>query len=232
MKPFIMLNAHAGVKTGEDGPTHADPQALQLLCENFPKGVLITLTPWEPNESWPLLLAALRKRPAIVAPFVTRPNEIVPDREQIGLAPATAAAEGMYLLYKPATKKPAGTVVLQGSEVAIDFVNGVLPALRKSKIDLWVYYVSSADLFDQLPEKRRQEIFPEKRAREAIGITGFTLPTLYRFVTSEEGRARSLHPFKAGRYLGSGKAPKVLEQGGLNAAAQLKAIREYVRSRT
>ncbi len=44
----ILVCAHAGLKTGEDGPTHADPQALQLLQENFPRGTVITLTPWEP----------------------------------------------------------------------------------------------------------------------------------------------------------------------------------------
>ncbi|MCX7958864.1 MAG: hypothetical protein N3B13_07435, partial [Deltaproteobacteria bacterium] len=37
--PWILVNAHAGLKTGEDGPTHADPQCLQLLQENFPRGV-------------------------------------------------------------------------------------------------------------------------------------------------------------------------------------------------
>ena len=30
-KTFFLVCAHAGLKTGEDGPTHADPQALQLL---------------------------------------------------------------------------------------------------------------------------------------------------------------------------------------------------------
>ena len=56
--PFIMVNAHAGAKTGEDGPTHADVQSLQLMEGNFPKGSLITLTPWEPGRSgrfWPPL---------------------------------------------------------------------------------------------------------------------------------------------------------------------------------
>ena len=230
-RPFIMINAHAGVKTGEDGPTHADPQALQLLCENFPRGTMITLTPWDPAESWTLLLAALQKRPAVIAPFVTRPNEKVPDRAVLGLAPATAAVDGVYLLVKPVTPNPVGTVVLQGSEVAYDFVDGVLPELRKLGIDLYVYYVASTELFDLLPESRQREIFPEERACEAVGFTGFTLPTLYRFVTSDSGRRRSLHPFKGGHYLGSGKAPKVLEQGGLNAAAQLQALRDYAASR-
>ncbi len=35
---MILVCAHAGLKTGEDGPTHADPQPLQLLQENFPAG--------------------------------------------------------------------------------------------------------------------------------------------------------------------------------------------------
>ena len=35
-QPVILICAHAGLKTGEDGPTHADPQPLQLLQENFP----------------------------------------------------------------------------------------------------------------------------------------------------------------------------------------------------
>ena len=30
-RPFFLVCAHAGLKTGEDGPTHADPQSLQLL---------------------------------------------------------------------------------------------------------------------------------------------------------------------------------------------------------
>ena len=56
---MILVAAHAGLKTGEDGPTHADPQALQVVAENFPPGLAITLTPWEPQEVWPLLAAAL-----------------------------------------------------------------------------------------------------------------------------------------------------------------------------
>ncbi|HSG28594.1 MAG TPA: hypothetical protein VLA34_08955, partial [Candidatus Krumholzibacterium sp.] len=79
MNPFFLVCAHAGLKTGEDGPTHADPQALQLLEENFPKGIMISLTPWDPQELYPLVVAALKKRPAIIAPFVTRPNEKIFD---------------------------------------------------------------------------------------------------------------------------------------------------------
>ena len=58
-RPFFLVLAHAGLKTGEDGPTHADPQALQLVQENFPRGTMITLTPWDPQEVWHLVCEAL-----------------------------------------------------------------------------------------------------------------------------------------------------------------------------
>ena len=55
--------------------------------------------------------------------------------------------------------------------------------------------------------------FPEAHALEAIGITGFTLPTLYRWVRSDAGREATLHPYRQGHYLGSGKAEVVLARG-------------------
>ena len=89
---WIMINAHAGAKTGEDGPTHADPQALQLLQECFPARVMITLTPWDSQEIWPLLIAGLKHRPAVLAPFVTRPSEKVIDRAALRLPPSRIVA--------------------------------------------------------------------------------------------------------------------------------------------
>ena len=229
-RPMILVCAHAGVKTGEDGPTHADPQALQLLQENFPLGTVITLTPWDPQEIWTLLTAALSKRPAVIAPFVTRPSEKVLDRHAHGLAPATAAASGVYLLYR-AEAKSEGTVVLQGSEVAYAFIQRTLPLLKKEGIDLDVYYVASAELFDLLPASDQEEIYPEARAQEAMGITGFTLPTLHRWIRSERGRNLSLHPFQKGHYLGSGQADQVLAEAGLDGESQLKAILRYVKEK-
>lgn len=226
-KTMIVVCAHAGLKTGEDGPTHADPQPLQLLQENFPKGTCITLTPWDPAEVWPLTAAGLAKRPAVLAPFVTRPNETVPDRKALRLAPASNAVKGVYLLRKPKGKGD-GTVVLQGSGVTNAFIDDALPLLDKEGIDLNVYYVASAELFDMLPDDERERIFPEERAREAMGITGFTLSTLYRWVTSERGRRHSLHPFMKGHFLGSGQADMVLKEAGLDGAAQAEAIKKFV----
>ena len=226
-RPIFVICAHAGLKTGEDGPTHADPQPLQLLQENFPKGTAITLTPWDPQEIWPLVAAALVKRPAIIAPFVTRPNEKILDRAQLGLAPAEDAVHGVYLLRKP-RGKGEGTIVLQESAAAYAFVEGALPLLDKDGIDLWIYYVSSAELFDLLPATKQRSLFPEERAREAMGITGFTLPTLFRWVRSDLGLSMTLHPFRKGHFLGSGQGEMVLAEAGLDGRSQYKSIKKYV----
>ncbi|MFH1874572.1 MAG: hypothetical protein ABH859_05230 [Pseudomonadota bacterium] len=231
-KPFILTCAHAGLKTGEDGPTHADPQALQLLQENFPPKVAITLTPWDPQEVWPLMTIALQKRPAVIAPFVTRPNEIIYDRAKLNLAPVTDCLTGIYALRRAKTNATCdGTVVLQESGVTYAFIEQALPLLEKEGLNLNIYYIASAELFDLLPAAEKTKVYPEEIAKQAMGITGFTFPTMYRFIVSDYGRACTLHPFQKGRYLGSGQAHKVLEQAGLDGQAQFRAIMRYVKER-
>lgn len=232
-KTFIMICGHAGLKTGEDGPTHADPQALQLLQENFPAGKAITLVPWDPQELWPLVMEGLMKRPAVLAPFVTRPNETVVDRGKYKLPPATAAVDGIYQFRKadPKAKIYHGSIILQGSAVTNDFVTYVLPRLDDSGYNMNVYYVSSAELFSMLPEQKQNEILPDEKRYEAMGITGFTIPTMYRWITSELGRKYTIHSFVRGIYPGSGKAEVVMKEVGLNGPAQWDSIQRYIAAR-
>ncbi len=163
----------------------------------------------------------------MIAPFVTRPSETVLDRASLGLAPAAAAVSGLYAL-RQAHGDGDGTVVLQGSGVTYAFVQDALPRLIEDGFDLNVYYVSSAELFDMQPLETQRQIFPEAKGREAIGITGFTLATMYRWITSEHGRAKTLHPFRKGHYLGSGQANMVLTEAGLDGENQYRAIASYV----
>ncbi len=233
-KTYIMICGHAGLKTGEDGPTHADPQALQLLQENFPHGKAITMVPWDPQELWPLVIEGLKKRPAVLAPFVTRPNETVIDRKKYNIPPATAAVDGVYQLRKgdPDKQPYHGTIILQGSAVTNDFITYILPRLDENNFNINIYYVSSAELFSMLPEEKQQTILPEARKREAMGITGFTIPTMYRWITSDYGIKHSLSSFSRGIYPGSGKADMVMQEVGLDGPAQWEAIQKYVKDRT
>lgn len=230
---FIAICAHAGFKTGEDGPTHADPQALQLLQGNFPPGMLVTLTPWTPDEVWPLFVTGLAVRPAVLVPFVTRPNEEVIDREAYGLPPASAAASGVYQFRTADPQLPgySGTIILQGSAVMNEFVTAVLPRLEQTGFQFNCYYVSSAELFDLLPLDEQRRILPTTLQAEAMCITDFTAPTMEHWVQSNFGRRHSLSAFSAGGYPGSGKAEFVLRETGLDSVSQLLAIQQYAAAR-
>jgi transketolase len=225
--PLILQCGHAGMKTGEDGPTHADPQALQLHIENYAPGMAATLTPWEPQEIWPLVAASLKAEVAVIVPFVTRPGEPILDREGMGLAPASSAAKGVYRLRGPKGTSD-GTVVLQGSGVTLAFVQDTLPRLLAAGIDLDVIYVASPELFDLLPAEERNSFYTDAMAHEAIGITGFTRPTMYRWIRSELGQAHTLHPFMKGHYLGSGAGDMVIHEAGLDGQGQYERICRYL----
>jgi transketolase len=229
-RTFILQCGHAGMKTGEDGPTHADPQALQLHIENYVQGTAVTLTPWEPQEIWPLMAAALRARPAVIVPFVTRPNEPVLDREGLGLAPASAAAGGVYTLRAAAGKRDV-TVVLQGSGVTFAFVRDALPRLLEDGVDLEVIYVASPELFDRRSVAERAAVVDDERLREAMGITGFTRQTMYRWIRSDLGLEHTMHPFQKGHYLGSGAGEDVIREAGLDGEAQYRGIKDYLDAR-
>jgi transketolase len=225
-RTMIMVNAHAGPMTGEDGPTHACASPLQLLQDNFAPGASITLTPWDPAEVWPMMIAALNARPALVVPFVTRPAVPVPDRVKLGLPPAHAAVKGIYALRRGGK----AAVVLQGHGVATCFVRDVLPKLDAAGVKLNVFVATSAELYERLTPAEKRDAFPPELGARAMGITDFTLPTLWRWVRSDEGLAASLYPFKRHGYLGSGAWEKVLEQAGLDGAGQLPEILAWVKS--
>ncbi|HLA67800.1 MAG TPA: hypothetical protein VJP05_09980, partial [Acidimicrobiia bacterium] len=82
--------------------------------------------------------------------------------------------------------------------------------------------------FDRLDAAERDRVFPESVAQTAMGITGFTLPTMYRWIRSDRGRAHTLHPFRKGHYLGSGAGAMVVHEAGLDGEGQFTGIREYL----
>ncbi len=218
---FVIFSGHAGIPTGEDGPTHADPQALQLVQENFPKNMAITLTPLDARDVWPSLTAALAKKPAVLYPFVTRPEVVQSARPQ-----DFDATKGVYALVKE--KDAQGTLIIQGSGVGEIFMQQTYPLLQKEGIKLNVYYICSRELFLTLSEKEQEQILPLSEQKRAMAITDFTLPTLYCWLKSELGQKCSLYPFKDGKYLSSGKAPKIYEQAHLDAKSQFAAIKNYL----
>ncbi|TBR17160.1 hypothetical protein EPO15_17560 [bacterium] len=226
-RTWVMINAHAGSMTGEDGPTHADPQSLQLLQGNFADGTLITLTPWDPRELWPLMAAGLRARPAVLAPFVTRPAVALVDRPALKIPGPEAAAKGVYALRKTGAK---AAVVLQGCASGTVFARDVLPLLDKEGVKVDAYYVASAELFDALPKAERDAILPEDVTRRTMMVSDFTVPTFRRWVRTDAGLEGSLYPLKDHGYLGSGTWDAVVREGGLHGESQFEAVRAWAKT--
>jgi transketolase len=82
-----------------------------------------------------------------------------------------------------------------------------------------------------LPAREQRRIFPDRAARLAMGITDFTLPTMYRWVRSSFGLKKTMHPFQRGRFLGSGPGAVVMKEAGLDGESQFEALRAYVKQR-
>ena len=224
---LILFNGHASLPTGEDGPTHADPQSLQLLQDNFPQGACITATPLEVDEIWPLVTKALSLRPAVFAPFVVRPNQKLADRAALGMDPARAALKGVYYLHR-AARPDAGAVFVQGAGIGKVVTDSVLPRLKEENLDVNILYVSSRELFELLPEEEREALVPLRLRRVGMGLTDFTLPTMHAWLLSEKGRCHTLYPFKHGGYLGSSSAANIYKEAGMDAEGVINAIKAYV----
>ena len=79
--------------------------------------------------------------------------------------------------------------------------------------------------------EEQQEILPEEFAQEAMGITGFTLPTMYRWIRSDMGRSMTIYPYRKGHYLGSGNGEMILAEAGLDGESQYRAIKRYLEVR-
>ena len=224
---FILFNGHASLPTGEDGPTHADPQSLQLVQENFPKGSCITLTPLEVDEIYPLITHALSLKPAVLAPFVIRPSAKYMDRAKLGVEAAENALQGVYYLRR-AQGTPEGTVIVQGAGVGREIVEKVLPVLNEKGPNINILYVTSRELFDNLSPQEQEKIVPAALLKTAMGITDFTLPTLDGWIFSRAGRRHTLFPHRNGKFLSSAPASKTYEEAKLDGKSLLAAICAYV----
>ena len=103
--------------------------------------------------------------------------------------------------------------------------------MKEKGINLDVYYIASAELFDRLSDEEKKEIYPYSAASSAMMISGFTAATTYRWIMSERGRELSLYPWKSGNFLGSGQGDVCLEQAGMHAEAQLDTIQRFIAGR-
>ncbi|KKR03690.1 MAG: Transketolase [Parcubacteria group bacterium GW2011_GWF2_39_13b] len=148
---FIMLAAHDGMETGEDGPTHHGLFWMSLF--NAYPGIKV-YKPMDANETIEMLFYALEKGEPI-ALSVARPNTPVFKREG-SIPPAREAINGAYV-FKPFQKNGKSKKILAvcGGQVMANILE-ILPELEKD-LDIKLVAVTSPELFEELREKNSEK---------------------------------------------------------------------------
>jgi len=170
---FIMLAAHDGPETGEDGATHHGLFWMSLFTA-YP-GIKV-YKPLDANETIEMLFYALEKGEP-VAFSIMRPNTPVFKRgpstgSGFSIPPAREAINGAYI-FKQFSENGKRKVVLaiSGGQVLANVLE-ILPELEQS-LDIKIVAVTSPELFEELRQNNPQKanaIFSDEDRQRVITI--------------------------------------------------------------
>ncbi len=218
---FIVLAAHDGPETGEDGPTHHGLFWMSLFTA-YP-GIKV-YKPLDANEAIEMMFHAARLGEP-VAFSVARPPTPVFNRGD-GVPAAIEAINGAYV-FKAFGENGKRKMVLavSGGQVMANLLE-IVPEIEE-KADLKIVAVTSPELFEDLrranPAKANAIYSEEDRARVITlhnGWPGF----LYPFALPADYRERV---FGMDRFSRSGKPPDIYRHAGFDA----QGLREKISRR-
>lgn len=224
---FIMLAAHDGPETGEDGPTHHGLFWMALF-DAYP-GIKV-YKPLDANETIEMLFYAMEKGEPI-ALSVMRPGTPVFKRgpstssgQIYGVPLAREAINGAYV-FKPFAENGKKKVVLAicGGQVMANVLK-VLPELEQDGLDIKIIAVTSPELYEELCErdsKKAKEILSDEERPLVIALHNGWPGFLYPFILPSDYSKRTLG---IKEFLKSGPPAEVYEFAGFDAEGIRKKI--------
>lgn len=224
---FIVLAAHDGMETAEDGPTHHGMYWMSLF-DAYP-GIKV-YKPMDANETIEMLFYAMEQGEPI-ALSVMRPPTPVLKRGEIRsgwVVPQAREANNGAYVYKPFDGNSKKKVVLAicGGQVLANVLE-ILPELEKD-FDVKIIAVTSPELFEELKKNDPQKadlILPDEERPHVITIHNGWPGFLYRFLLPP-GYLNQV--IGVDHFLKSGPVNEVYELAGFDAKALkgkiLKAI--------
>jgi transketolase len=215
---FVVLAAHDGPETGEDGPTHHGLFWMSLFTA-YP-GIKV-YKPLDANEAVEMLFHAA-KRGEPVAFSAVRPGTPV-FRRGDGAPPARAACDGAYVFKAfRDNDKPKKVYVVSGGQVMANLLE-ILPELER-KYDVKIIAVTSPELFEELrrtdPEKA-DGIFPDGERLYVVTLHNGWAGWLYPFLLPANYPDRTI---AMERFSRSGKPDEIYRAAGLDAAGLRKRL--------
>ncbi len=217
---FIMLAAHDGPETGEDGPTHHGLFWMSLFTA-YP-GIKV-YKPMDANETVEMLFHAAKKGEP-VAFSVARPPTPVLERGN-GIPPAIEAIKGAYVFrqYRGNGKRKLVLAVC-GGQVMANLLK-VLPDIEETA-DVKIVAVTSPQLYEELrarDPKQANEILSDDERQYVVTLHNGWPGFLYPFLLPADYTARVIGMNKFSR---SGRPHEIYQDFGFDPAG----LREKVRA--
>ena len=208
---FIMLAAHDGPETGEDGPTHHGLFWMSLFTA-YP-GIKV-YKPLDANEAVEMLFhAAARGEP--VAFSVVRPGVPVLKRGD-GVPPARAAVDGAYVFRAfRGNGKPKKILAICGGQVMANVLE-ILPEIEE-RWDVKLIAVTSPQLFEELrltDPAKAEAVLPDGERPLVTTIHNGWPGFLNAFLLPANHRERA---YGMDRFLRSGKPNEIYRNAGFDA---------------
>ena len=223
---FIMLAAHDGPETGEDGPTHQGMFWMSLY-DAYP-GIKV-YKPLDANEAIEMLFYAMAKGEP-VAFSVMRPNTPVFKRTagaygDFTPAPAIEAINGAYV-FKPFANNGKNKKVLAicGGQVMANTLE-ILPDLEQG-LDIKIIAVTSPELFEEFRRNnpaKAQDILSDEERQYVITLHNGWSGFLDRFILPADYEKRTI---EIDRFLKSGPPAEVYKLADFDKEGIKKQILE------
>jgi len=222
---FIMLAAHDGPETGEDGPTHHGLFWMSLFTA-YP-GIKV-YKPLDANETIEMLFHALKKGEP-VAFSVMRPGTPVLKRGPGAcfgqdVPAAKEAINGAYV-FKPFKEDGKKKIVLAicGGQVMANILE-ILPELEDQGLDIKIIAVTSPELYEELRERepeKAQSILSDEERKYVITLHNGWPGFLYPFILPSDYPGRA---FGIKEFLKSGPPAEVYQVAGFDP----KSLKEKI----
>ena len=220
---FIMLAAHDGPETGEDGPTHHGLFWMSLFTA-YP-GIKV-YKPLDANEAIEMLFYAAHRGEPVVFSAV-RPAVPVLKRGD-GVPPAIEAVNGAYVFRAfRENGKPKLVLAISGGQVMANVLK-ILPEIE-TRADVKIVAVTSPQLYEELRQRnprKAREILSDDERRYVVtlhnGWRGFLNP----FLLPGDYRQRA---FGIDAFSRSGSPAEIYENAGFDPAGLRRKLVEYLR---
>jgi transketolase len=220
---FIMLAAHDGPETGEDGPTHHGLFWMSLFTA-YP-GIKV-YKPLDANEAVEMLFYAAHRGEPVVFSAVRPATPVL--RRGDGVPPAIEAIHGAYVFRAfRENGKPKLVLAISGGQVMANVLE-ILPEIEE-RADVKIVAVTSPQLYEELRQRnpgKAHEILSDEERRYVVtlhnGWRGFLHPFL--LPADYEQRVFGIDEFSR-----SGRPSEIYAHAGFDPAGLRRKLVEYLR---